>query len=73
MKAGEGKFKVARNSFFIFPNKIQILFFDVVRMVVRRRNLPRILSTHHRFFISHIFRKPRYYGNGMTFVSEGQN
>ena len=41
--------KEARNSFPLFQSNKHILSLDTVRVIILRRNLARVLSTHRRF------------------------
>ena len=41
--------KEARNSFSFFQSNKHILSLDTVRVIILRRNLARVLSTHRRF------------------------
>ena len=45
----ESYFKEARNSFSFFQSNKHILSLDTVRVIILRRNLARVLSTHLRF------------------------
>ena len=46
-------YKEAGNGFSFFQTSKHILSLDTVRVVISRRNLERVLNTHHRFLISH--------------------
>ena len=48
-RACEERFKEARNSFSFFQSNKHILSLDTVRVIIIRRNLARVLSTHRSF------------------------
>ena len=62
-KLGEFQFKETLNSFSLFHKNKYILFLDIVKVIISRRNLTRVLSGHHRFLTPHFFPKYCYHGN----------